>query len=347
MNAQDLRNSGYSEAFGIVLASQYPEHDAPVNIRCKRWLYLGTHVIGKPPGRWYYFTDFGGAVLHPGETRMGGGSGHYFIEVDTDDEYSPEHTPPAPPLGKLWIHANSYQSAGFIDNEAQTAGYVVRKGGRISGPFVRRARDIRGDHNHAARFIAISVDHSPAICKRLGIVGTEQEEAGRAIEMAAAEQEGKAKAEAERAAAAKEALESYWREVPPPRAEEIPDVTKCWKDTRPCIVVICGSQAKAAEDMKYAARRFTLEGWNVLFPFVEEIPRFSEPGQAADCKRALDALHLRKIESADLVFVCNPGGYIGESVRNEIAHAVKLGKPVRFDGPGGPEAVFNFDESKA
>jgi hypothetical protein len=47
-------------------------------------------------------------------------------------------------------------------------------------------------------------------------------------------------------------------------------------------------------------------------------------------KLALDALRLRKIEMADEVLILNVGGYIGESTANELAHAKKLGKAIRF-----------------
>ncbi|MFB8379529.1 hypothetical protein ACFYZ6_04625 [Streptomyces rubiginosohelvolus] len=62
------------------------------------------------------------------------------------------------------------------------------------------------------------------------------------------------------------------------------------------------------------------------------------PGEADELitdeqKAALDALHLRKIDLADRVLVVNPGGYIGESTRREIAYAHATGKPVSFTGP--------------
>ncbi len=43
----------------------------------------------------------------------------------------------------------------------------------------------------------------------------------------------------------------------------------------------------------------------------------------------MDALHLRKIDLSDEIFVVDVGQYIGESTSNEIAHAKKLGLPVR------------------
>ncbi|MET0843834.1 MAG: hypothetical protein ABWY23_08280, partial [Mycetocola sp.] len=50
-------------------------------------------------------------------------------------------------------------------------------------------------------------------------------------------------------------------------------------------------------------------------------------------KAALDALHLRKIDLADRVLVVNPGGYVGESTRREIAYAQASCKPVSFTDP--------------
>ena len=47
-------------------------------------------------------------------------------------------------------------------------------------------------------------------------------------------------------------------------------------------------------------------------------------------KAMLDALHKRKIDLCDWVWVLDVGGYIGESTRSEIAYATKLGRPVRY-----------------
>ena len=41
-------------------------------------------------------------------------------------------------------------------------------------------------------------------------------------------------------------------------------------------------------------------------------------------------MHLQKIRMADEVFIVDPGGYVGESTRREIAYAESLGKPVRY-----------------
>jgi hypothetical protein len=44
----------------------------------------------------------------------------------------------------------------------------------------------------------------------------------------------------------------------------------------------------------------------------------------------MDALHLKKIEISDEIFVVNWGGYIGESTGKEIEHAANLGIPIRY-----------------
>jgi nucleoside 2-deoxyribosyltransferase len=44
----------------------------------------------------------------------------------------------------------------------------------------------------------------------------------------------------------------------------------------------------------------------------------------------MDALHLRKIDLSDEIFVVNFQDYIGESTTKEIAYAKAAGKPVRW-----------------
>jgi hypothetical protein len=47
-------------------------------------------------------------------------------------------------------------------------------------------------------------------------------------------------------------------------------------------------------------------------------------------KKALDFLHLKKIDMADEIFVLNVGGYVGSSTAGEIAHAKERGKIIRY-----------------
>ena len=44
----------------------------------------------------------------------------------------------------------------------------------------------------------------------------------------------------------------------------------------------------------------------------------------------MDALHMRKIDLSDEIFVVNFNDYIGDSTRNEVKYAKSLGKPVRW-----------------
>lgn len=44
----------------------------------------------------------------------------------------------------------------------------------------------------------------------------------------------------------------------------------------------------------------------------------------------MDALHLRKIDMSDEIFVVNYEDYIGDSTANEVAHAKKNNKKIRW-----------------
>ncbi|MGW6279335.1 hypothetical protein [Kribbella sp. NPDC055071] len=92
------------------------------------------------------------------------------------------------------------------------------------------------------------------------------------------------------------------------------------------VVVICGS-TRFRDEIAATNRDLTLAGHIVLAPGV-----FAHTGDLITGwqKRQLDALHLAKIDRADWVYVVNPGGYVGESTRREIAYAEQAGKPIRY-----------------
>ena len=95
---------------------------------------------------------------------------------------------------------------------------------------------------------------------------------------------------------------------------------------RPEIVCICGS-ARFADEMRAANRDLTFAGVIVVAPAEEDFV-------VADEQRpALDALHRCKIDLANRILVVNPGGYVGESMRREIAYARAAGKPISFTDP--------------
>jgi hypothetical protein len=99
--------------------------------------------------------------------------------------------------------------------------------------------------------------------------------------------------------------------------------------TRRNIVCICGS-GRFWNEILQAAADLTLKGNVVLQPnFNAKGERVIRPID----KDRLDALHLDKIDMADELFVVNQDGYIGESTRNEIEHAMRKGKPVFYLDP--------------
>lgn len=92
------------------------------------------------------------------------------------------------------------------------------------------------------------------------------------------------------------------------------------------IVTLCGSM-RFCEQMQQTAEELELErGWVVLGVTPHVMPRALTDAQ----KRLLGDLHRRKIVLADAIFVVNVGGYIGESVRAEIAYAERMGKQVMY-----------------
>lgn len=68
--------------------------------------------------------------------------------------------------------------------------------------------------------------------------------------------------------------------------------------------------------------------------------KFPEP----DVKAILDALHKRKIDLCDWVWVLDVGGYIGASTKSEIEYATATGKPIRYLSKEIPEYVEPLDE---
>lgn len=53
-------------------------------------------------------------------------------------------------------------------------------------------------------------------------------------------------------------------------------------------------------------------------------------GDQEDVKEIVDAVHFRKIDLCDKVFVINKYGYIGESTTNEINYAKSISKPIEY-----------------
>lgn len=99
-------------------------------------------------------------------------------------------------------------------------------------------------------------------------------------------------------------------------------------DTRPRIVVLSGS-TRFMRQFREEYIKVALEG-NIPISVAGNLkgrPDYDE------IKPYLDAMYLKAIEVASELRVVNVGGYIGESCRNEIEHAEKLGVPVTYREP--------------
>jgi hypothetical protein len=98
------------------------------------------------------------------------------------------------------------------------------------------------------------------------------------------------------------------------------------------VVTLCGSTRFEAEFAEIN-QRLTLEGCVVIslgMFRLPDLPDYDWASDSAGLKARLGALHFQKIRMADEVYVVDPGGYLGESTRREIAYAESLGKPVRY-----------------
>ena len=90
-------------------------------------------------------------------------------------------------------------------------------------------------------------------------------------------------------------------------------------------LTICGSMRFANEMKKIAWDLEYNKGYCVIQLVYNDGNEISAEG-----KLRLDAAHRRKIELSDGIYVVNIGGYISESVRNEIALAENLGKEIIY-----------------
>ncbi|GAA1597035.1 hypothetical protein [Kribbella karoonensis] len=93
---------------------------------------------------------------------------------------------------------------------------------------------------------------------------------------------------------------------------------------RPRIVCLCGS-LRFSEEFAAERTRLTLDLAIVLAPEATEASVLD-----SSLVQALGELHLRRIDLADEVRIVNPGGYIGEATRREIAYGTASGKRITY-----------------
>jgi len=106
---------------------------------------------------------------------------------------------------------------------------------------------------------------------------------------------------------------------------------------KPKVICLCGS-TRFTEQMLVKQWELTKQGyvvlsWCALPDWYFQGKDKAHIGDQEGVKEIVDRVHLRKIELSDEVFVLNIGGYIGESTRNEINHAIKMGKPIYYQCP--------------
>lgn len=104
---------------------------------------------------------------------------------------------------------------------------------------------------------------------------------------------------------------------------------------RPIVVCLCGS-TRFKTVFEEANERETFAGKVVLSVgffagVLGDAERRAKLTPAV--KRALDELHVAKIEMADEVLVLNVGGYLGASTRREVWYAHRRGKTIRWLEP--------------
>lgn len=113
---------------------------------------------------------------------------------------------------------------------------------------------------------------------------------------------------------------------------------KCDDDDKPLIVTLCGStrfysQFQQANFDETMAGRIVLSVGFYPHGKASETAHGESVGITAEQKVALDTLHKQKIDMSDEILVLNVGGYIGDSTKSEIRHAVAAGKTIRWLEP--------------
>src|SRR5688572_2628929 len=98
------------------------------------------------------------------------------------------------------------------------------------------------------------------------------------------------------------------------------------------VITLCGSTKFEAEFAE-VNQRLTMDGFVVIslgMFSLPDLPGYDWTVVSSDLTGRLADVHFQKIRMADEVYIVDPGGYLGESTRREIAYAESLGKPVRY-----------------
>lgn len=103
------------------------------------------------------------------------------------------------------------------------------------------------------------------------------------------------------------------------------------------IITICGSLRAGKEVWDKVAHCLSLEGYIVITVHVWEWKALHK-GDLLEEKEMLDEMHKQRIEMSDGIYVINVldgKQYIGKSTTNEIEHAQKLGRFIKYHSLNG------------
>lgn len=96
------------------------------------------------------------------------------------------------------------------------------------------------------------------------------------------------------------------------------------------VITLCGS-TKFKEEFIKINEELTLRGYVVisLGLFGHADNKFGNK-ITPEKKKLLDKIHLKKIDMANIIYVIDVNGYIGESTKNEIEYAKNKGKIIMY-----------------
>lgn len=95
------------------------------------------------------------------------------------------------------------------------------------------------------------------------------------------------------------------------------------KESLPIITII--GSCRYLDKMKEIAWEFTRDKWIVMLP--NERPGLESLDISSDI---LEEIGMAKIDLANVVYVCNVDGYIGESTSKELAYARSINKTICY-----------------
>ena len=90
------------------------------------------------------------------------------------------------------------------------------------------------------------------------------------------------------------------------------------------VITICGSM-KFSKEMIKISEQLELEQGYAVIQCVYNLEDKKHEGFDGEL---LDKIHRKKIEISDAIYVVNVNGYVGNSTKNEIEYAKRLGKDI-------------------